>query len=155
MNIQLSPKRIIENAITVWSEPGPEVDIVMNLKHLTFRPGSISTIYAFHVMDHLFPDEALEAVKNWYQCLEPKGGTLHTFNDDFEYIARAFVGGDISIDLFNDIHNHPCQCNRENVSKMMFDSGFKDADVSIWIDGSPEGYIKKHYEVIITGKKHE
>lgn len=152
MKIQLSDKRIIKDAVTVFSHPGPEVDIVMDLKNLTFRPESISEIYAFHITDHLFPEEAEEAIKNWSQCLSP-GGQVHLMNDDFEYLTRAYVGGDISIDLFNNLHNHPCQCTRDNLTDMLEKGGFKREDVVIWYSGNPEGMEKKHYEFILTAKK--
>jgi predicted SAM-dependent methyltransferase len=152
MKIQLSDKRIIKDAVTVFSHPGPEVDIVMDLKNLTFRPESISEIYAFHVVDHLFPEEAEIAIANWFNCMAPKA-ELHLLNDDFEYLARAYVGGDIDVDLFNDLHNHPCQCTQDNVIKMLEKGGFKRDNIVIWYGGSPEGMDKKHYEFIITAHK--
>ncbi len=152
MKIQLSDKRIIKGAMTVWSQPGPEVDIVMDLSKLTFRPGSITEIFAIHVVDHLFPEESQAALKNWLECLAP-GGSLHAVNDDFEYIARGFVGGDISIDLLNEQHNHPCQCTRDNVVKMMANAGFVNDKIHIWLEGAPGEYPKKHYEFTLTAKK--
>lgn len=153
MKIQLSQKRIIKDAITIWNQPGPDVDIVMDLKSLTFREGSVSEIYAFHVVDHFFPEEWAAALTNWFKCLA-SGGRVHAINDDFEYIARAFIGGDISIDLFNDIHNHASQCTQDNVVKALRASGFKDDKISIWLDGSPEGVKKNHFEFILTAIKH-
>lgn len=151
--VQLSPRKIIKDAITVWHQPGPEVDIVMDLKALSFREGSISELYAFHVVDHLFPEEHITALSNWFKCLAP-GSKLHAINDDFEYIARAFVGGDISIDLFNDIHNHASQCTRDNVVKEMRLAGFRDEKINIWLEGAPEGISKRPFEFILTAIKH-
>ncbi len=154
MKVQLSPKRIIPDVTTVWSEAGPEVDIVMDLKKLTFREGMISELYSFHVVDHLFPEEAEEAVKNWYKMLGING-RLHILSDDFEYIARAFVGGDIDIEMFNTLHNHPCQCTRESLALMMHRAGFLENETSYWVDdNAPEGMKKNHYELIVTGVKH-
>lgn len=154
MKIQLSPTRIIKDAITVWSQPGPEADVLMDLKNLTFRPGSVMELYAFHVLDHLFPEEAAVALKNWFSCLAI-GGEIYVSNDDFEYIARAFVGGDISIDLFNDLHNHPHQCTNGNVIKMMKDAGFKEEHIVVWYGGEPKGILKNHFETVLTAKKYE
>jgi predicted SAM-dependent methyltransferase len=153
MKIQLSPRRIIKDAITVWSEAGPEVDIVMDLKALTFRPNTITALYAFHVLDHLFAKEAQHAVKNWFRCLAPNA-FIHILNDDFEYLVRAYVGGDITVEIFNELHNHPFQCIRENVTKMMNAAGFKEDEVRVWLSGSPEGMPREHYEFILTARKH-
>lgn len=153
MKIQLSEKRIIPGVMTVWSHAGPEVDLVMDLKKLTFRPGSIEEMYAFHVLDHFFPEEGLEAVSNWHKCLSAKG-KVHLLNDDFEYVARAFIGGDISIELFNDMHNHPCQYERVSLVKLLEKGGFNTGDAVIWHSGNPEGMEKKHYEFILTANKN-
>lgn len=152
MKIQLSDKRIIKDVMTVWSHPGPEVDIVMDLKNLTFRPESINEIFAFHVVDHLFPEESQEAIKNWFGCMAPKS-ELHLINDDFEYLARAYVGGDINIELFNDLHNHPCQCTEANVIDMLEKGGFNKNDIVKWYEGNPENIDRKHYEFILTAHK--
>lgn len=153
MKIQLSEKRIVPDAITVWSHKGPEVDVVMDLKNLTFREGSITELYAFHVVDHFFPDESQEALTNWYSLLA-QGASAHIIVDDFEYLARAFIGGDIGLDLFNDLHNHPCQCSRDSLATMVKKAGFKEPDTIVWMSGGPGKIEKKHYELIITGKKN-
>lgn len=152
MKIQLSEKKIIKDALTVWSHPGPEVDIVMDLKSLTFRPESITEMYIFHIVDHLFPEENIEAMKNWFNILKT-GSSMHLLNDDFEYLARAFVGGDIDIDIMNDLHNHPCQCTKDNLVNMLKTGGFKEDNIVMWYGGNPEGVDKKHYEFILTAKK--
>ncbi len=152
MKIELSPVKIIPGAITVWSEPTPDVDIVMDLKNLTFRFDSISEIFAFHVCDHLFEDQVQEAIKNWYKCLKP-GGKVNILNDNFEYIVRSFIGGEISIDLFNSIHNHPCQLTRDNLLKMLKSTGFREDDIVVWLEGNPEGMVKEHFEFILTATK--
>ncbi len=152
MKIQLSEKRIIPGVMTIWSHHGPEVDLVMDLQNLTFKPGSINEIYAFHVLDHFFPEEGEKAVKNWFQCMS-QGSSLHLLNDDFEYLTRAYVGGDIDIELFNDLHNHPCQYTQKNIVDVLSKGGFKDSDVVLWYSGNPEGMTKKHYEFIVTAPK--
>lgn len=152
MKIQLSEKRIVPNVLTVWSHPGPEVDIVMDLKNLTFRAGSIEEMYVFHVLDHLFPEEGALAIENWFQCLA-QTSSMHVLNDNFEYLARAFIGGDISIELYNEIHNHPCQCTEKSTVDALKRGGFKDDSIVIWYGGNPEYMEKKHYEFILTAKK--
>lgn len=153
MKIQLSEKRIIPDAITVWSHEGPEVDIVMDLRNLTFRPGSLEAIYAVHVLDHIFPHEQVTTLKNWYSMLAP-GAFLHSLQDNFEYISRAFVGGDIEPALLNELHANPSLCTKEWLVPFFRDAGFDENNVRIWLSGAPEGMEAKHYEFILSANRH-
>lgn len=152
MKIQLSPQRIAKDHITVWQEPGPEVDMSMDLKALTFRPASLEQIVTFHVLDHLFPSEAKQALKNWYECLAP-GGVLFIVVDDFEYVARAIIGGDISVDVFNREHSHAMQFSQFSLSKHMQEAGFKEDDVRIWFGDIPDIIKREHFELVLAAKK--
>lgn len=149
MNLQITPTRIVPNAITVWPEHGPEVDIVMDLKKLTFAPGSIGTIFAFHVLDHVFPNEVMPMLKNWRQCLKPKG-VLFVVVDDFEYIARSFVGGDLLIDVLNENYNHPMQFTKDNLVRAVSETGFNTTNMRIWY-ADVEGQFKRlPHELVIS-----
>lgn len=154
MKIQLSDKKIIADALVVWSHPGPEVDIVMDLKNLTFKQGSIEELSTFHVLDRLFPEEVVGAVANWRKCLAPSG-KMFTVVDDFEYVARGFVGGDIDIELLNDIHNHPTQFTRNSLDKTLAAAGFVSDCSVIWYADVVAGgkFAKKHYELVFETKK--
>lgn len=147
--IELSENKIVPLATTVWSEHG-NADLVMDLKALSFRPESVQEIYTFHVLDHFFPEETDAALKNWFKCLKT-GGKVFVVVDDFEYIARGFVGGDLSIDLVNQVHNHPTQFTQDNLTKALQSSGFKD--IVVWYGGLPGIYNKKHYELVLAGIK--
>lgn len=152
MKIELSPVRTLPDTTVIWQEPGPEVDIVMDLKHLTFRPGSVEMIIAHHVLDRMFEDEALAALKNWHTVLQ-KGGKLFNITDDFEYVARAFVGGDIDIDIFNRHHAHAMQWDRKSLGDKTIATGFPEPGVRVWF-GDVEGIFKrKHYELVIEATK--
>lgn len=152
MKIQLSQTRIIPDAMVVWSEHGPEVDMVMDLKNLSFAPGSVEMMFAFHVSDHLFPEEVASAMQNWRKCLAP-GALLYLLVDDFEYICRGFVGGDLSIDLINDQYNHPTQFTRDAGAAYLRQAGFKDENISVWLVSEMPGlFKKKHYELVIQAK---
>lgn len=152
MKIQLSRERIAPDHMTVWQVAGENVDLTMDLKELTFRPGSLESIVAIHVLDHLFPAEIVPALKNWYDCLAP-GGALSIIVDDFEYVARAVVGADISIDMFNQEHSHPTQFSRDTISKALGDAGFKEENFVQWFQPIPDFLPKKHYELLIACKK--
>lgn len=155
IKIQLSPIRMVKDAITIWSEVGPEVDIVMDLKKLTFRPGSIEEIYSFHVLDHLFPEETSIAISNWKNCLKI-GGKLWSIVDDFEHTTRAFIGGDISIELFNNLYSHPSQFSRDSLVSELKKGGFKEEKITVWFaENVAEKFIKKNDEIVLESTKNE
>lgn len=133
--------------MTVWYEHGPEVDVVMDLKNLTFAPGSVEAIYSFHVLDHLFASEIAGVLKNWKACLK-QNGVLFVVVDDFEFISRAFVGGDISIDQFNESFSHPAYLTRDNLLSYCLQAGFKEDGPKIWFDHVGDLFPKMDYELI-------
>lgn len=154
MKIQISDKRIIPDALTVWHQAGPNVDIVMDPKNLTFGEGLITELYAFHVVERLFPEEIVQALSSWYRCLAT-AGKIHAVSDDFQYIARAFVGGDISIEMFNNIHNHASHLDQDYLVGMLTTAGFKPQEVNVWLDNAaPDGITKQHFEFILTAVKN-
>ena len=153
MKIQLSPKRIIPDAVTVWHEAGPDVDLVMDPKKLTFRENSIEAIFAFHILDHLFAHEIPIALANWYKCMEFKTGILFVTVNDFEFVARSFVGGDINIEQVNAEFTHPFQFTKDNLVAYVAGAGFDLNDVKIWYMDVPNLFKKEPYELVFSAEK--
>lgn len=59
---------------TVNIQPGPNVDIVGNVTDLSmFESGSVSQIYASHVLEHLSLPELATALKEYHRTLCPSG----------------------------------------------------------------------------------
>lgn len=145
--IQFANTRIIKDAMTVWYEAGPEVDVVMDIKNLTFRPGSIDVIYSFHVLDHFFPVEAQNALNNWRSCLSPNG-MLYIVVDDFEVLNRSFASGDFPIDDFNEKFSHPMYFTRDNLLSYCVKAGFKQDSAVIWYGDVPNEFKKDPYDLI-------
>lgn len=152
VKIELTPRKIVPESVTVWQQAGPEVDMTMDLKALTFRPESVEQICAFHTLDHFFPEEVPVALKNWRECLAP-GGVLFVVVDDFEYVSRAIVGGDIAVDLFNREHNNPTQFTQVSLADALMAAGFAEQNLIAWYQDVPNLFKKKHYELIIAAKK--
>ena len=152
MKIQLSPQRIVPNVTTVWNVPGPEVDIVMDLKKLTFAEGFIDTIYSFQVLDHYFPLEVPEALANWYRCLKPDG-KLWIKVDDFEWLCREFVGGGLNIDTFNREFTHPMYFTQDIATRYLIEAGFPGEKLIIWFANVPNEFIKEQHELVLEAKK--
>ena len=152
MKIQLSPTRIIPNVTTVWNQPGPEVDIVMDLKKLSFADGFCDTIYSFHVLDRYFLEEVGEVLVNWHRCLKP-GGKLWIKVDDFEVLCREFVGGGIDIDSFNREFTHAIYMTRDSLIRYLSAAGFAGEKQIIWFDSVPNEFEKNPYELVIEAIK--
>ena len=153
MKIQLSPKRIIPDAVTVWHESGPDVDLVMDLKNLTFRENSVEAIFAFHVLDHLFGHEIPVALASWYKCMEVKTGVLFVIADDFEFIARSFIGGDINIEHINAEFTHPFQFTKDNLIGYIANAGFDLDHVKVWYVDVPNLFKKEPHELVFSAEK--
>jgi len=159
MIVELSPKKIIGGAFTCWNQPEPGVDLVVDLKNLTFKENSIDELYTFHILDHLFENEINIAIKSWKKCLKP-GAHLFIIVDNFEYLARSFIGGDMSIDELNADFTHPTDITRENLLRYFREAGFNEDSVIEWskgiINDKNEMILKKEdYEIIFSSKKNE
>lgn len=152
MKLQLSSRKIVKDHLTVWHEHGAEVDIVMDLKNITFAPDSVESLCAFHVAEHLFEDEVKTAFKNWHACLK-QNGTLYVVVDNFELVARKFVGGDISIAMVNEQFNNPMQFTKDNLILYLSEAGFIDHEMRIWYADVPEMFAKGEYDFVIAAKK--
>lgn len=157
MRLELTPKKIVPEAITAWNQQG-EADVVMDLKNLTFKDNYFDEIFSFHVLDHLFEEEIKTAMLNWRRILKPNG-RLFIIVDDFEYIARAFVGGDIGIDALNSSFTHPTQISRENLLRYFIEAGYVENSINTWFVNVPDGkggilIPKQEFELIYESRKN-
>lgn len=158
MKIELSPKKIIPGAFTVWNQSG-EADAVMELKSLTFRENSLDEIVSFHVLDHLFEEEIKTAMLNWRKCLKI-GGKIFIVVDNYEYIARSLVGGDISIEELNANFAHPTNITQDNLLRYFTEAGFLEGSVTTWLESIKDGtgkivIPKQHFELVYSSTKNE
>lgn len=138
--------------MTVWNEPGVEVDVVMDLKNLTFREGMVEEIYAFHVLEHFFPSEIPVALANWRKCLT-QGRELYIVSDDFEFLSRAFLGGEINIDALNTNASYPTKITRDNLLSFLKGVGFNDNEMRLWYVDVPNLFKKQDFEIVVSSKK--
>jgi predicted SAM-dependent methyltransferase len=73
-------------------QPGPHVDFTGTCTDLSrFGSGTVETIYASHVLEHLsYVDELLAALKEFRRVLR-SGGLLQVSVPDFEALCRLFL----------------------------------------------------------------
>jgi predicted SAM-dependent methyltransferase len=89
--------------------PGPEVDFTGDCRDLSqFADGSIDTIYASHVLEHIpYQKDLPKTLVEWRRALRP-GGTLMVSVPDLEILCRLFLHPKLSAE------------NRFQIMRMMF-----------------------------------
>lgn len=153
MKIQIAPTRRIADMFTVWHKPGPEVDLVIDPRNpygIYFRPGFVEVIYAFGVLGITEEQKIVPTLKQWASTLK-EGGELYIIEQDFEYLCRAIVGGDLKIEEFNADFRATTYLSPEKMSRYLEEAGFPGAEQREWYD--PPLFTKQHYEKILSGTK--
>lgn len=98
-------------------QPGPQVDYAGHCADLSrFTDGSVSEIYASHVLEHLrFKDELPAALREFYRVLQP-GAMLRVSVPDLHTLCQLFLDPELST------------LQRFQVMQMMFGGQTNDAD---------------------------
>jgi len=148
--IQISPKRIIEDAVVIWHEKKDDVDIVIDPRLLDLKDNSVKVLYVFNFLGLTKQQDIPIVLKSFYKALAPDG-QLYIIEHDFEYISRAFVGGDLPIEEFNEDFIRTSYLTKDSTVKYLELTGFLKGDMRIWLDGSK--FPKAHHEFIISGVK--
>lgn len=153
IKIQISPKRRIEDLLNIWHTAGEEVDLVMDPRYgLKFRPGSVKVIYAFDIIGQTEPAKVEEMVKSFAQALQV-GGELYIIETDFDYVARAAVGGDLSPEDFSRDFSRKTYVTIQYLAKILSKAGFPVDKQVIWYDSTGLKFTRSHYEAVVLGKK--
>lgn len=149
MKLQFSKTRIVPDALTVWFEHAPGVDMVMDLRKPGFAPGTVERLYAFHVLDRLQPGEVGPALAAWKELLAP-GARMFLVNDDFEFLCRSLIGGDLGIRQFNADFAHPTYFTKDNLTEELQAVGFGLDHISMWFVDVPNEFKKAEFELVIS-----
>ena len=151
-SIQIAPRKMVEDSLVVWNEPGKEVDIVMDLSpySINFRENSIKFIYAFGLLGRSREGDILNILQNLYKALEPEG-QLYIIENDFEYIARGFVGGDLTVQEFNNDFSAKTNLTKDTLLRYLEMTGFVRDNMRVWLDGVK--FQKAHYEMVFSAIK--
>jgi len=147
IEIQLSNRRIVPDVMTIWHEAGDEVDLVMDLRKPSFRPGSVGKMYAFHVLEHFFPDEVLPAMRHWRDLLS-ESGKLFVVNDDLDFLARSLVGADLTVEQFNRQFTHPTYFTKDSTINLVREAGFDLDRTVFWFADIPDEFRKEEWELV-------
>lgn len=149
MIVQVSEKKIIPGALSVWHSPGPEVDIVMDLKAPGFATGSIQRLYVFHFLERLLPAQVEPAISVWKRTLAPNA-KMFIVNDDFEFLARSVLGADLNIGQFNAEFSHPTYFTRDNLTDHLKACGFPLEAIALWFADVTNEFKRQPYELVVS-----
>jgi predicted SAM-dependent methyltransferase len=151
MKIQITPIKKVEDALVIWHEKTPDVDIVIDSRAgLNMKGGSVKTIYAFDLLGISQPQQILPILQNLYDILAPNG-EIYISETDFDYINRSYIGGDLTLDELNRKFRRQTYVNQHELVKILDHIGFPEKDQRLWFENLQ--FKKEHYEIIISGKK--
>lgn len=150
MKIQISPTKKVNDAMVVWHEQLPEVDLTIDPRPpygLKFKPGTIKVIYVFGLLGITAKDRIVDLLKSLVKLLEI-GGELYIIEQDFDYILRSMLGGDLTISEFNDDYRRVTYLNQDEIVKYLEMVGFPSKEQVWWQESAK--FVKKNSEIIIS-----
>jgi predicted SAM-dependent methyltransferase len=153
MNIQIAPKRMIKDAYVIWPwRDNDDVDLAFDLRegYLGLKPESSKAIYLYNFLGMCRPEEIQDIVENLTHILKP-GGKLFIIEQDFDYVARNYVGGDLPLNEFNKDFNRETFLSQEECTKILDNNGFLSSEQQIWKDHKM--FNAEHYQFILSGTK--
>lgn len=152
MKIQISPTKKIKDALSIWHKAGPEVDLVIDPRKdgLPFRENTIQVIYALNILG-LSKHKNIPAILNNFYKLLKHDGELYIVEQDFDYINRAYISGDLPIREFNERSRKQSYINGEELARLLKLAGFSDKNMRFWYGGLK--FKKEDFELVMSAKK--
>lgn len=154
MKLQITPIKRLDGPMVVWPEYTKDVDVVMDPRPpygLKFRKGSINTLYAFDVIGMTNPSMVQEMLDSWMELLAP-GGVMYIIEADFDYICRAYAGGDLTIFELNESFIKKTFCSGELLIEWLRKASKGQEEVKVW-NKSGLKFPVNHYEIIYSATK--
>lgn len=139
---------IIHDWINADITPSSEI-IVFLQKKLPFRKNSLTRVYTEHVLEHVSYETGLYFLKEVNRVLE-KGGVIRIAMPDLDYLVDAYVNNWKRLEWVNWAEcsfvktrgqmmnisfywwGHKYIYNREDVSRLLHESGFHDFHFAKW-----------------------
>lgn len=150
MKIQISNQKKIADALTIWDTPGNGIDIVTPLyDKIGVGSGIVKAAYIFNLFGKLSPDKhSIFAAE--LKRIMAENGELYIIENDFDYISRSFIGGDLKIEEFNNQFIQRSYLNQTLITEMLAEAGFKPDSMKVWFDAT--NFDRKLYEIVISAK---
>lgn len=141
---------MVKDAVVMWPYKTPDVDLILDPRVGFDGKETVKVMYVFNLLGITKPEDMLNMLKSFYDVLAPDG-QLYIIEHDFEYISRAFTGGDLSVEEFNEDFIRTTYLTKDSTIKYLEQAGFSRTDMRVWLDGAK--FPKQHYEFIISGVK--
>ena len=108
-------------------------DLVADALHLPYEPGTVSEIYAGHILEHFMFDDGQKALRYWLMLLKP-GGVISVVVPDYDFLIKQYMAAPTPERLikFNDLFiysgiqpsPHQYAYSAALLEKVMKDAGF-------------------------------
>lgn len=130
----------IEGYINIDSSTSPHIkaDLIADALDLSahFKENGVDEIWAAHLLEHLYPEEADKAIKHWKSLLKG-GGTLAIVVPDFDVLCQQYLEGAISLEEMNNLYiysyqqesHHRFMYNQESLINLLARHGFRDLKI--------------------------
>lgn len=115
----------------------PEVnpDMVADVRDLPFEPGTVSEIYAGHILEHFTRHDGAAVLRYWHSLLKP-GGVIGVAVPDYDVLVQQYAANPTPEALiqFNDLYiysgiqrsPHQYAYSAALLEKVMREAGFED-----------------------------
>ncbi len=123
--------------LDISTSPHIKADIVLDCTKLSdyYDKDSIDEIYIGHGLEHLYPEEAENAMEDWKNVLKPDG-ILGIVTPDFRFIVEGYLKGEEKFNIAELIDTYLFSYKQESVHRTLWDvdsmknlfekHGFKD-----------------------------
>jgi len=80
----------MEGFINIDQFPEVNPDLLCDVTALPFEPGTVSEIYAGHILEHFRFDEGQKVLRYWLMLLKP-GGIISISVPDYDFLVKEYV----------------------------------------------------------------
>ena len=153
MKIQIAPTKRVKNVVSIWPVATEQADMIFNPNApaiFPFNRDKVKVIYEFGALGSCAPEYIEKTIMQWLKALEP-GGKLIICENNFEYISRLFVGGDITSAEFNNKYNQRSHMVRDDLVKTILNIGVSKDNIKVW--NGHEDFDTETHEFVLEIKK--
>jgi GT2 family glycosyltransferase len=95
----------IPGMVNIDQLPNVNPDIVADVLHLPYEPGTVDEIYCGHLLEHLTWEEGQAALRHWHSLLKI-GGTIMITTPDFDVLVKQYLENSTAANMraMNDLY---------------------------------------------------
>ena len=127
----------MEGFINIDQFPEVNPDLLCDVTKLPYEPGTVSEIYAGHILEHFRVDEGQKVLRYWLMLLKP-GGRISISVPDYDFLVKEYVK-DMTPEKLRDLNDtyiysgiqpspHQYAYSAALLEKCMVDAGFVNVE---------------------------